>query len=369
MKIVSVMTSQSEGGAEFAAVALLAALAGRGHETVMLTDHAGLTRGTPVRERPLALGPKLSSRTYLSLGLRAPLLRRTLARALAAEAPYDVLLLHFKKEQLLALGLPDRLTPRVAWCEWGPVPAPLRRGPAGALYRRAGRRAAAVFCVSEGTRDSVIACGIDPAHVHVLPNAVDAQAIAPRPGDRERMRAQLGIPEGAIAVGCMSRFNHKKRNDVLVDACAALAQESPPLHLVLAGEGETEADLRRRGAALGAALHIVPTPGDRASELLSACDFAAFCPSPTEGAPLAIIVAMLCGLPVVATGAEGARGLIVPGTGTIAEPEHDVAATAALLRAYRDDPGRREREGRAARAHAASQHDAAAVAARAESLL
>ena len=268
-------------------------------------------------------------------------------------------LLHFKKEQLLALGLPDRLTPRVAWCEWGPVPAPLRRGPAGALYRRAGRRAAAVFCVSEGTRDSVIACGIDPAHVHVLPNAVDAQAIAPRPGDRERMRAQLGIPEGAIAVGCMSRFNHKKRNDVLVDACAALAQESPPLHLVLAGEGETEADLRRRGAALGAALHIVPTPGDRASELLSACDFAAFCPSPTEGAPLAIIVAMLCGLPVVATGAEGARGLAAMAR----------VLDAALLRAYRDDPGRREREGRAARAHAASQHDAAAVAARAESLL
>ena len=38
MKIVSVMTTDSSGGAEFAAMEMLEALRQRGHETVMLTD-------------------------------------------------------------------------------------------------------------------------------------------------------------------------------------------------------------------------------------------------------------------------------------------------------------------------------------------
>ena len=75
----------------------------------------------------------------------------------------------------------------------------------------------------------------------------------------------------------------------------------------MAGDGETEAELRARAAPLGAAAHFVPTPGDRAAALLSACDVVVFCPSPTEGAPRAVIVAMLCERPCVATGAGGRR--------------------------------------------------------------
>lgn len=367
MKVVSVLTSDAAGGAEFAAVRLLAALAGRGHEAVLVTDRAGICAGTPVREVPIALGPKLSTRTYASLAARWPLLVRRLRSALEAEAPYDVLLVHFKKEQLLVPWLPAPLRPAVAWAEWGPVPFPLRRGVPGAAYRRAARGVRAVVCVSEGTRRSVVEAGVPAARVHVLPNVVSAGDIRFRPEARARIRTELGVGDDAFVVGCMSRFHPKKRNDVLIDAVVAL--DDARVHLVLAGEGETEEELRARAAPLGDRAHFVPTPGDRASELLSGCDLAAFCPSPTEGEPLAIVVPMLCGRPVVSGGAEGALGLIEPGAGAIAQPDHDPAAMAALIAAYRDDPARLAREGAEARRRAAAAHDAAAIAARAEALL
>jgi glycosyltransferase involved in cell wall biosynthesis len=374
MKIVSVMTTTSDGGAEFAAISLLDALAARGHETVMLTDKRGIVRDSRVREAPLELGPKLSRRTWPGLGAKSPLLLARLRRALRAEAPYDVLLLHFKKEQLLAAALPRDLRARTAWAEWGPVPFPLRRGLPNRAYRRAARDVHAVLAISAGTRESVIAAGVAAERVHVVPNVVSGDEIAP---DREagaRLRHELGIPSGAFAVGCVSRFHPKKRNDVAIDAALLLradegGRESSSVHLLLAGDGETEAELRERARPLGDAAHFLPTPGPRIAQVLSAFDVSVFCPSPTEGAPRAVIAAMLTELPCVATGAEGVADLLAPGTGVIASPENDPAAVAEALRAFRDDPELRRSTGAAARRHALALHDADTIARRLEQLL
>ncbi len=77
MKIVSVMTTDSSGGAEFAALEMLEALRQRGNETVMLTDQPGIGRDTGVTVRPLEIGPKLSSRSWPALLLRWPQLLGT----------------------------------------------------------------------------------------------------------------------------------------------------------------------------------------------------------------------------------------------------------------------------------------------------
>jgi len=370
VKVVSVLTSGTAGGAEHAAVRMLDALAGRGHEAVLLTDVAGLTAGSAVAERSVRLGPKLSGRSWPALLAAAPVLRGRLARALGREAPYDLLLLHFKKDQLLAPLLPPALRPRVAWAEWGPLPPALRGGFPGALYRRASAAVAAVAAVSEGTKHSLLQAGAVPGRIEVVPNVVSADRLRPEPEEGRALREQLGIPPGAFVVGCMSRLQRRKRNDVLIDAVLALAAdaEAAPVHLIIAGEGDTKAELQARAAPLGAAAHFLPTPGDRAAAVLSAADVAVFCPSPTEGAPLAVVVAMLVERAVVASAAEGAEGLIVPGTGAIASPEHDPAAVASLLRVYRDDPERRLADGARARRHAASLHSPDKLAAQLEQL-
>jgi glycosyltransferase involved in cell wall biosynthesis len=360
------MTGAARGGAEFAAVELLDALAGRGHETAMLSDWPGIGRDTRVEVRPLQLGPKLAVRSWPSLVARWPQLRRRLRTALEAEMPYDLLLLHYKKEQLLAAGLPAHLRRSVAWAEWGPVPRQLGRAPGRWLYAGASRQVTAVFAISEGTRRSVIDSGVDAAKVAVLPNALRIPRLGFDAEGRRRTRQELGIGDEEFVVGCTSRFHPKKRLDVLIDAVAQL--DGNP-HLILAGAGETESELRRRARPLGERAHFLPTPGDNPSELFSAFDVCAFCPSPTEGSPTSVILGMLAARPCISAGAEGVAGLLGDGSGTIVAPENDPDAMAAVLRGYASDPERVRREGELAARRATERFDATAVAEQAERLL
>ena len=366
VKIVSVMTTDSSGGAEFAAAEMLQALHQRGHETVMLTDMAGIGRDTDVEIVPIEIGPKLSTTSWTSLMLRWPSLVARLRDALRAQAPYDVLMVHYKKEQLLARMLPADLRKTVVWAEWGPVPFPLRKGLPRKAYLAAGRQAALVMAISEGTRRSVTEVGVEPEKVIVVPNVLRTEEIRFSEAGRARVREELQIPQDAFVVGCISRFHPKKRNDVVVDAVRELQNER--VHLILAGSGETEGELRELAAPLGDRAHFIDTPGADVPDVLSAFDVSVFCPSPTEGAPRAVILGMLASRPCLSTGAEGVADMITPEIGGIASPENDPASLRVLLERYLDDPGRVAREGAAARTYAEQTYAAPVVAARIEQL-
>jgi glycosyltransferase involved in cell wall biosynthesis len=366
MKIVSVMTGAAPGGAEFAAIEMLDALIGRGHEAVMLSDDPGIGRGTRVQVRPLDLGPKLSGKNWMQTALHWPSLRRKLRAALEAEAPYDVLLLHYKKDQMLASELPASLRAHLVWAEWGPVPVQMRKGLTNWAYRRAGKKVDRVVAISEGTRQSVIDAGVDAAKVAYLPNAVRADEIQFSAEGRARVRAELGIPADAFTVGCISRFHPKKRNDVVIDAVAELGGD---IHLILGGAGETEAELRRQAEKLEGRGHIISTPGKEVGDVLSAFDVSVFCPSPAEGQPRAVILGMFASRPCISTGAEGVADMIEDDFGAIASPENDPHVVAELLRRYVDDPERVRREGAIARERGVARYSVEAVGQLAEELM
>ena len=267
----------------------------------------------------------------------------------------------------MARHLPPALQATLVWAEWGPVPFPLRRGLPRGIYLAAAERAATIMAVSEGTKRSVCEVGIPEEKVEVVPNVVRTDEIAFTGEGRARVRRELAIPDDAFVVGCVSRFHPKKRNDVVVDAVRLL--EDGRAHLVLAGDGETEPELRERARPLDKRAHFVPTPRGDVGDVLSAFDVSVFCPSPTEGAPRAVIIAMLAERPCLATGAEGVADMITDGVGAIASPENDAPALAELLRAYLDDPGRAAREGAQARSRAEATYAAPVVAERIESLL
>ena len=367
LKIVSAMTTTSAGGAEFAAVEMLAALAERGHDVVMLSDLSGIDREGAIRTVPMAIGPKLSTRSWRHLSANWLGYVRRFQRALEHEAPYDVLLVHYKKEQLMVPWLPRRLRPRVAWAEWGPVPFQFRRGLPRRAYLHASRQAKVVMAVSAGTKNSVESVGVPASKVVFVPNVFDVDSIRFSEEGREATRRRLAIPPDAFVVGCVSRFHPKKRNDVVVDAVLAL--DDPRVHLILAGDGETEAALRAQAAPLGERAHILPMPTTDLADVMSSMDVSVFCPSPTEGAPRATIVGMLTERPCLASGAEGVADLISPEFGAIAQPDHDPAALAAVLRRYLAEPSLGPRQGRAARAWAERQYARPTVAAQIERLL
>ncbi len=367
VKIVSVMTTDSSGGAEFAAVEMLEVLRLRGHETVMLTDMPGIGRDTQIEICSIALGPKLSLGSWIGLAARWPLLLGRLTAALRKQAPYDVLLVHYKKEQLLVPMLAPSLRRTVVWDEWGPVPFPLRKGLPRIAYLGAARGVPLVMAVSDGTRSSVVEVGVPPSKVVMVPNVLRTEEIKYTEQGRARVRGELGIPEQAFVVGCISRFHPKKRNDVVVEAVVEL--DDPRVHLILAGDGETEPQLRALAAPLGERAHFIATPGPEVPDVLSAFDVSVFCPSPTEGAPRAVILGMLAERPCLSTGAEGVADMITPEIGGIANPENDPASLRALLVRYLEEPERAAREGAAARKHAERTYAAPVVAETIERLL
>jgi glycosyltransferase involved in cell wall biosynthesis len=139
--------------------------------------------------------------------------------------------------------------------------------------------------------------------------------------------------------------------------------------LVLAGDGDEEASLRRLAAEHSVPVRFLATPRHSVQAVFSAFDVALFAPAPTEGAPQSIVLAQLTGRPVIATDRPGAEELIVPGTGMIADPPQDPRAVAACIDRYRRDHLRREQEGVAARKHALERHDGSRVDPKVERVL
>lgn len=353
--IISIQTTSERGGAEYANVDLLNALSERGHDVALLTDSPELAAGTNLRVHKLDIGPKLGRRSALRVAFQTPRNLLRLAHALRAERPVAALLVHFKKEQLLCSLLPRRLTGQIVWIEWGPVPQQMRRGPARLIYALAARRARRVLAVSEGTAETVVAAGAPREKVVVMPDLVNLHRVQFDAVARERTRSSWGVSEQTLVLGCISRFQRRKRNDVLIDAMAHLDGD---VLLVLAGEGEEEQALRARAAPYGERVRFVPNVRGHVEAFLSACDLLAFAPSPTEAdRPRVIVMAQLVGLAVLATHPEGAGVLRSPGVGTIVAPHNDPRAFAAAAAAYRDDPNRRRREGEAARRRILETYD------------
>lgn len=365
-RIVSIQTTNERGGAEYANVDLLRGLQSRGHEVVLLTNLPKIGESGGVRVRPIDLGPKLSLRTARRVAAASPRTVWRLACVLRAERPVAVTLLHFKKEQLLCALLPRRLTGTVVWAEWGPIPPQFRDGAAGRLYALAARRTDRILAVSAATARSIAEAGVPADRVSIVPNLMDIERLTYDEGARERLRAEWRAGPDTFVIGCLSRFQRRKRIDVAIDAMAHLDGD---VLLVVAGEGETESELRRRAEPFGDRVRFATSPPGRVNEFLSACDALAFTPSPTEGAPRVITEAQLVGIPVIATAEPGAADLIRPGEGTVVSPANDAQATARVLAAYRDDPERRRREASSARAHAVELHSPARLLATVESLL
>ncbi len=289
MKIVSVMTTEAAGGAEFAAVEMLDALAARGHDVVMLSDQPEIGRQTRVLVHPIEIGPKLSTRSWVGLMGRWFAYVRRLRQALEREQPYDVLLVHYKKEQLMAALLPARLRATLVWAEWGPVPYPLRRGIPRQAYLAAARRARLIMAVSEGTKRSVADVGVPAEKIIYVPNVVDVESIRYTEAGRASVRERL-VDSRRTHSSSVASHGFIRRSATTSSSTRSTRLEDPRAHLVLAGAGETEAALRAQAESLGGRAHFVPTPQDDVADVLSAFDVSVFCPSPTEGAPRATIL-------------------------------------------------------------------------------
>lgn len=167
--------------------------------------------------------------------------------------------------------------------------------------------------------------------------------------EREEARRLLGIPPGVPVVGTVARLGSQKSPSDMVEAFAAL--ERRDAHMLWVGDGDlrtrTQRAIDRKG--LSSRFHLL---GDRADvpRLLPAFDVFAMS-SLYEGLPCAIVEAMSCGVPVVATAVNSVPEIVVSGkTGLLARPG-DPKSLARALDFMLSHPGEALRMAEAARSH------------------
>jgi glycosyltransferase involved in cell wall biosynthesis len=156
---------------------------------------------------------------------------------------------------------------------------------------------------------------------------------------REKLRQQLGLPEGAIACLTSARLAPVKGHQYLLEAIQQLKQTDvwENLYFLWAGTGtgdrysNIESQLKESVRKLGVT-DQVKFLGQRSDipDLLTASDIFVF-PSKAEGMPLSVMEAMAKGLPVIASAVSGIPEELGDTGKLLPDPNHDPQETVREL--------------------------------------
>ncbi|HEX6851245.1 MAG TPA: glycosyltransferase [Candidatus Polarisedimenticolaceae bacterium] len=190
--------------------------------------------------------------------------------------------------------------------------------------------------------------GLPPSKIVVIPNGVDTTRFKPL-ADRERRRAERGWPPDAFVVGHTGTMvPHKGQSEVL-RACATAASRVPGLRVVLLGDGPDRGGLAELARTLGLEGRVeMPGFVGDVEAVLPCLDVYVHFSREREGCSNAVLEAMACGLPVVATDVGGNRELVEDGRTGCLVGEEDVAGVASAIVRLGLDAARRQELGSAA---------------------
>ncbi len=227
---------------------------------------------------------------------------------------------------------------------------PFRSGKGRYLERLLTRRAALVLCITESlarfNRDVV---GLPSSKVRVVHYGLDS------PPEPWGPPGGPDLPSGAPVLVAVSRLVRQKGVDVAIDALAKVRERHADVQLVVLGEGPLRAELAELTATRGVA-DAVSFPG-RVGDVawwLRRANVVVH-PARWEGFGLALLEAMLCERPIVATTVSSIPEIVADGETGLLVPPDDPGELARAVNALLDDPAR-----------AAGMGEAALIRARAE---
>jgi glycosyltransferase involved in cell wall biosynthesis len=194
--------------------------------------------------------------------------------------------------------------------------------------------------------------GVDAGHVHFVPNGVDTERFRPERTRTGALRTRFGIGADAPVVGFVGRLAWEKGPDVFLRTALSIRAQRPDARFIVVGDGAMLEQLQTfvRRFELARSVHFAGTRDDMPA-VFNELDVLVLT-SRSEAMPLALMEAMACGLPIVATKVGGVPDLVAHGvTGWIA-PEGDYEALAAQVVDLLDEPGLRAAVGEAGRRRA-----------------
>jgi glycosyltransferase involved in cell wall biosynthesis len=194
------------------------------------------------------------------------------------------------------------------------------------ITRRAYRRADCFLANShEMARGLEARLGLDHRRVRVIHNPIDlehVQGLAKQPLPFEQARPFM------VSVG---RLERQKGHDLLLKAYSASGL-ADSLDLIIVGLGTREGDLRRQAAELGVGERVKFVDFTDNPWAFVSKSRLFILPSRWEGFPTALVEALACGAPALATACEFGAGEIVDhgANGWIVPPENPEALASAM---------------------------------------
>jgi glycosyltransferase involved in cell wall biosynthesis len=194
-------------------------------------------------------------------------------------------------------------------------------------------RADRVVAISDVLHQSLLGIGVPEWKISQIPNAIDLSRFHPVSWQqRNRLRAELGLPQEATVLLFAARLSRAKGIDLLVDAWPRIVAQHPELCLIIAGSGdvsfdrcEAEIEQSMRSTGLGGSHIRMVGATDRVHHYLQAADLYIL-PSEYEGFGIGVIEALATARPCLLTPVGVVPQLIRDGENGFLFPPRDLGA-------------------------------------------
>lgn len=192
----------------------------------------------------------------------------------------------------------------------------------------------------------------------VIPNAVNS-GTSLSPVERDAIRISIGLDPSRFILISVGRLSPDKCFDDLLRAFAIVHSQCPAAALMVAGDGVSRAELEEQTRMLGLTDSVFWLGmRDDIPALLAASDLFVSA-SKREGLPIAILEAMMAGLPLVVTDVGESRSLVGEDAGVLVQPLQPEVLAAAVLQ-FINDPVRLQLAGKISRGRAEANYGAEA---------
>lgn len=193
------------------------------------------------------------------------------------------------------------------------------------------RTADKTICVSRYQRDTVARYGIPLSKLSLVYNGVDVSEFRILP---ERLASRLeAIKDGRVKLLLVGTLEKRKGITFLLEALDSVRETFPDVSLSLVGaEADESMDIFRmikHRNLIGIVSYLGVVPNESLPELINEHDILV-CASTDETFGVAIVEAMACGKPVVATKCGGPEETVTEKTGMLVEKANAVALGAGI---------------------------------------
>lgn len=353
--ILHIITGLNTGGAE----TMLYKLLTKADRTAFYPEVISLTSVGPIGEKIKALGIEVQA-LGMSRGVPDPRSIFRLGRLLRQKRPHLIQTWMYHAD--LIGGLAAKLAGGVPVI-WGIRHSNL--DPEGnkrttiwtakACARFSNRLPNKIICCSEASKRVHAKLGYNSQKMIVIPNGFELSSFVPDPEAKLSVRKELNIPDDALIIGLVARYDPQKDHQNFIQAVSILKDHifrtQYKIHFMLCGEGVTWENRKIaepiEKTGLRQQFHLLGRRDDM-PRLTAAMDIASSSSSYGEGFPNVVGEAMSCEVPCVVTDV-GDSALIVGDTGYVVPPRDSKALAQTWIKLIEMGHEGRKKLGMAAR--------------------